>query len=219
MSSPIRILIADDHAVVRSGLRLLLSSQADMEVVADCGSHREVLEAVEARRGGIDVASLDLTMPGGSPAALIEDVIERCPGIGVVVLTMHDDPGHARMALAAGARGYVVKSAADRQLLEAIRIVARGGTHLPEAVGGEPVTGPKPSGPAGGRPRDSLSQREREVLVLLAQGHTNQQIADKLYLSVKTIESYRSRLMGKLGLANRSELTRFALEAGLLSAR
>jgi two-component system response regulator NreC len=218
MSRPIRILIADDHAVVRSGLRLLLSSQADMEVVADCGSHREVLEALETS-GGIDVASLDLTMPGGAPAALIEDVIERCPGIGVVVLTMHDDPGHARMALAAGARGYVVKSAADRQLLEAIRSVARGGTHLPEAVGGEPVTGPKPSGPVGGRPRDSLSQREREVLVLLAQGHTNQQIADKLYLSVKTIESYRSRLMGKLGLANRAELTRFALEAGLLGSR
>ncbi len=211
MSRPIRILIADDHAVVRSGLRLLLSSQADMEVVADCGSHREVLEALETS-GGIDVASLDLTMPGGAPAALIEDVIERCPGIGVVVLTMHDDPGHARMALATGARGYVVKSAADRQLLEAIRSVARGGTHLPEAVGGEPVTGPKPSGPVGG-------QREREVLVLLAQGHTNQQIADKLYLSVKTIESYRSRLMGKLGLANRAELTRFALEAGLLGSR
>ena len=214
MSGPIRILVADDHAVVRSGLRLLLSSQPDMEVVAECGSHHEVLEALAA--GGIDVASLDLTMPGGSPAALIEDVIERSPGIGVVVLTMHDDPGHARMALAAGARGYVVKSAADRHLLEAIRTIAQGGTYRPDAVGGEQVTGPKPVG--GGRPRDGLSQREQEVLVLLAQGHTNQQIADKLFLSVKTIESYRSRLMSKLGFSNRAELTRFALEAGLLGA-
>jgi DNA-binding NarL/FixJ family response regulator len=154
-------------------------------------------------------------MPGGSAGALIEDVVRSRPEMGVVVLTMHDDASHARRALAAGARGYVVKSAADRELLAAIRAVADGRTHVGQAVGGEPVADPKrPAG--GGSPLDTLSEREREVLVLLAQGHTNQQIADGLYLSVKTIESYRSRLMSKLGLTNRAELTKFALDAGLM---
>jgi two-component system response regulator NreC len=145
-------------------------------------------------------------MPGGSAGALIEDVVRSRPEMGVVVLTMHDDASHARRALAAGARGYVVKSAADRELLAAIRAVADGRTHVGQAVGGEPVADPKrPAG--GGSPLDTLSEREREVLVLLAHG---------LYLSVKTIESYRSRLMSKLGLTNRAELTKFALDAGLM---
>lgn len=216
MSRAIRVLIADDHAVMRSGLRLLLESQADMRVVDECGTHQEVLAALAKHRGGIDIVSLDLSMPGGSAGALIEDVVRSHPGVGVVVLTMHDDASHARRALAAGARGYVVKSAADRELLAAIRAVAEGHTHVGQAVGGEPVLDPKrPAG--GGSPLDTLSDREREVLVLVAQGHTNQQIADRLFLSVKTIESYRARLMAKLGLTNRAELTTFALEAGLMS--
>lgn len=215
MSRPIRIVIADDHAVMRSGLRLLLSSQGDLEVVGECGNHEEVLTTLERQRGRVDVVSLDLSMPGGPAGALIEDVLRRHPGLGVVVLTMHDDASHARRALAAGARGYVVKSAADRELLEAIRIVAAGGTAVGPAVGGERLADPKR--PAGhGTPLDTLSEREREVLVLLAQGHTNQQIADRLYLSVKTIESYRARLMTKLGLTNRAELTSFALDTGLM---
>lgn len=216
MTRPIRMLIADDHAVMRSGLRLLLASQPDMRVVAEAGTHDEVLAALDRNPGGIDIVSLDLSMPGGSAGVLIEDILRGHPGVGVVVLTMHDDAGHARRALAAGARGYVVKSAADQDLLAAIRTVADGGTHVGQAVGGERVAGPKrPAG--GGTPLDTLSDREREVLVLVAQGHTNQQIADRLYLSVKTIESYRARLMSKLGLANRAELTRFALDTGLMS--
>lgn len=215
MNRPIRVLIADDHAVMRAGLRLLLESQPDMRVVEECGTHREVLDALARHRGGIDIVSLDLSMPGGSAAALIEDVVRGHPGTGVVVLTMHDDASHARKALAAGARGYVVKSAADRELLAAIRAVADGRTHVGETVGGQTVAEPKrPAG--GGSPLDTLSEREREVLVLVAQGHTNQQIADRLHLSVKTIESYRSRLMTKLGLTNRAELTTFALDAGLM---
>ena len=215
MSSPIRVLIADDHAVMRAGLRLLLESQADMRVVDECGTHQEVLAALAKHQGGVDIVSLDLSMPGGSAGALIEDVVRSHPGASVVVLTMHDDASHARRALAAGARGYVVKSAADRELLAAIRAVAHGQTHIGQEVGGEPVADPKrPVG--GGSPLDTLSDREREVLVLVAQGHTNQQIADRLFLSVKTIESYRARLMGKLGLTNRAELTTFALEAGLM---
>jgi DNA-binding NarL/FixJ family response regulator len=215
MSRPIRVLIADDHAVMRSGLRLLLESQADLRVVDECGTHQEVLAALAGNPGGIDIISLDLSMPGGSAGVLIEDVVRRHPDVGVVVLTMHDDASHARRALAAGARGYVVKSAADRELLSAIRAVADGRTHVGQAVGGEAVVEPKrPAG--GGSPLDTLSDREREVLVLVAQGHTNQQIADALHLSVKTIESYRSRLMAKLGLTNRAELTKFALDAGLM---
>jgi len=215
MSRPIRVLIADDHAVMRSGLRLLLESQADLRVVDECGTHQEVLAALSRHRGGVDIVSLDLSMPGGAAGVLIEDVVRRHPDVGVVVLTMHDDASHARRALAAGARGYVVKSAADRELLSAIRAVADGRTHVGQAVGGEAVVEPKrPAG--GGSPLDTLSDREREVLVLVAQGHTNQQIADALHLSVKTIESYRSRLMAKLGLTNRAELTKFALDAGLM---
>lgn len=215
MSSPIRVLIADDHAVMRSGLRLLLESQADIRVVDECGTHQEVLAALVRNPKGIDIVSLDISMPGGSAGALIEDVVRHHRDVGVVVLTMHDDASHARRALAAGARGYVVKSAADRELLAAIRAVAAGRIHVGQTVGGDLVANPKrPAG--GGSPLDTLSEREREVLVLLAQGHTNQQIADRLYLSVKTIESYRARLMTKLGLTNRAELTTFALDTGLM---
>jgi two-component system response regulator NreC len=218
MTQPIRILIADDHALIRSGLTLLLSSQPDLQVVAECGTHDEVTERLAALPGGVDVITLDLTMPGSSPASFIEELVRTHPDLAVVVLTMHDDPSHARISLAAGAKGYVVKSAADRDLLEAIRIVARGGSYTGGTVAGEPVAVPKrPVG--GGTPLDSLSDRERQVFVMVAEGHTSQQIADQVGLSVKTIESYRSRLMAKLGLANRAELTRLALDAGLIGKR
>lgn len=213
----IHILVADDHTLIRAGLRLLLSSQPDMEVVAECGSHSDVVAALEATPG-VDVVTLDLGMPGGSFAATIQDILRVAPTMGIVVLTMHDDPTHARLALAAGARGYVVKSAADRDLVEAIRIVAKGGSYTGSLAAEAPLAPPKqPS--AGGTPLDTLSEREREVLVLVAEGHTSQQIADRLFLSVKTIESYRSRLMAKLGLKNRAELTRLAFDAGLVGNR
>lgn len=217
MSEPMSLLIADDHAVMRSGLRLLFASQKDMRVVGECGTHGEVLAFL--RRGGtpVDIVTLDLTMPGGSPAALIEDIVRQYPKTRVVVLTMHDDPSYARMAFAAGASGFVVKSAADTELIDAIRTVARGGTHgcvVDRATAGEKHTTRTPGHPA----IDALSQREREVLVLIARGHSNQQVADKLFLSVKTVESYRSRLMTKLGLKDRSELTRLVMETGLLAS-
>jgi two-component system response regulator NreC len=216
MSRVISVLIADDHALMRAGLRLLLATQPDIQVVGECGTHREVLDTLRGADPGIDVVTLDLTMPGGPAAALIEDVVRSCPATKVLVVTMHDDPSYARMALAAGAAGYVVKSAADRELLQALRAVASGGTH--RGIAGEPArdTDRRPT-PIGQTPLDTLSEREREVLVLVAQGHTSQQIADRLFLSVKTIESYRSRLMTKLGLSGRAELTRFAIDAGLLT--
>lgn len=216
MSEPISLLIADDHAVMRAGLRLLLASQKDMRVAGECGTHGEVLEFLRQREKPVDIVTLDLTMPGGSPTALIEDIVRHYPETRVVVLTMHDDPSYARMAFAAGAGGFVVKSAADSELIDAIRTVARGGTHggkVVPATAGKKRTTATPGHPA----IDTLSQREREVLVLIARGHSNQQVADKLFLSVKTVESYRSRLMTKLGLKDRSELTRLALETGLLA--
>jgi two-component system response regulator NreC len=216
MSRIISVLIADDHALMRSGLRLLLSTQQDVRVVGECGTHREVLDALRDAESAVDVVTLDLTMPGGPPAALITDIVRAHPSTRVLVVTMHDDPSYARMAFAAGAAGYVVKSAADRELLQALRTVAAGGMHrgIAGAVGHDADKRPAPSGQT---PLDTLSEREREVLLLVAQGHTNQQIADRLFLSVKTIESYRSRLMAKLGLSGRAEVTRFALETGLLS--
>lgn len=215
MSAPVSLLIADDHVVMRAGLRLLLASQKDMRVVGECGSHNEVLEFLRRSVQPVDIVTLDLTMPGGSPSALIQDIVRHHPCTRVVVLTMHDDPGYARMAFAAGASGFVVKSAADTELIDAIRTVARGGTH--GGIAASATAGGKPATATPGHPAvDSLSRREREVLVLVARGHSSQQIADQLFLSVKTVESYRSRLMAKLGLKDRSELTRLVLETGLL---
>lgn len=215
---PWKILIADDHTVMRAGLRLLLEQQSDMQVVGECGSHSDVLDWLASHPGVADVVTLDLTMPGGSPAALIEDIVRGSPKTRVVVLTMHDDPSYARMAFAAGASGYVVKSAADVELVSAIRMAASGGIHSTISV----ATRVSAAGPSGRRPTgvpaaDSLSEREREVMGLVAQGYTNQQVADRLFLSVKTVESYRARLMKKLGLKGRAELTQFAIQTGILS--
>lgn len=216
MSRVISVLIADDHALMRAGLRLLLATQPDIAVVGECGTHQDVLDTLRDAAPCIDVVTLDLTMPGGPPAALIADIVRAHPSTRVLVVTMHDDPSYARMALAAGAAGYVVKSAADRELLQALRAVASGGTH--RGIAGEPARdADRRPAPIGQTPLDTLSEREREVLVLVAQGHTSQQIADRLFLSVKTIESYRSRLMTKLGLSGRAELTRFAIDTGLLT--
>ena len=216
MTAPISVMIADDHAMVRTGLRLLVSSHADLQVVGECGTHQELLDALARSPRPVDVVTLDLTMPGGGPAGLIQSIIRRYPGTRVVVLTMHDDPGYARMAIAAGASAYIVKTAADTELIDAIRIVAHGGTHRSVSS----VAASRPRATTHGATRhpaiDSLSDRERETLVLVAQGFTNQQIADRLYVSVKTVESYRARLMAKLGLKGRAELTRFALETGML---
>lgn len=216
MTAAISVIIADDHAMVRAGLRLLLSSHADIHVIGECGTHQELLNALANQHEPINVVTLDLTMPGGSPYALIEYIVRNHPRTRVVVLTMHEDPGYARMAIAAGASGYIVKSAADTELLMAIRTVARGGMHSSVSTL-TPGHGKVASIQAGVRPAiDALSERERQVLVFVAQGHTNQQIADKLFLSVKTVESYRARLMTKLGLNDRAELTKFVMETGLL---
>jgi DNA-binding NarL/FixJ family response regulator len=213
----IRVLVADDHAVLRSGLKLLINSQSDMEVVGEAGSHDESLR--KARELKPDVLTLDLTMPGGKGVKVIETLSRENPATRVVVLTMHDDAAYFRIAMAAGAYGYVVKQAADTELLDAIRCVARGKIYTQVKLA---TATDRPAVSMGSAKVETnllatLSEREREVLVLVALGNTNQVVADRLDLSVKTVESYRARLMTKLGLHNRAELTQLALEAGLLA--
>lgn len=214
----IRVLVADDHAVLRTGLRLLINTQTDMEVVGEAGTFLETIEAV--RRVQPDVVSLDLEMPGGTGTKLIETLVRDFPKVRVLVLTMHHDPTYFRLAMAAGAAGFVMKKSADSELLTAIRTVAQGRSYAQVELSG----GFSPTSPVGlpathsgaANALATLSEREREVFEGVARGHTNQAIADRIFLSVKTVESYRARLMAKLGLKNRAELTQFAVELGLL---
>lgn len=211
----IRVLIADDHAVLRAGLRMLIGAQPDMAVVGEASDGAEAVQkAVETRP---DVALVDITMPSGG-IKTIERMRQECPGARVLVLTMHDTPAYLRLALAAGASGYVVKRAADSELLSAIRAVHRGHTVLDPDLAVMAMHGAAARRAAdgqGGRPAALLSSREREVLDLVAQGYTNQQIAERLGLSIRTVETYRSRLVDKLGLRSRADLVRYALDSGL----
>lgn len=214
----IRVLIADDHAVLRAGLRMLIGVQTDMEVVGEAADGEEAVRKAAQTRP--DVALMDITMPALGGIQAIERIRDTCPQTRVLVLTMHDVPAYLRAALAAGASGYVVKRAADAELLSAIRGVYRGRTVLDPTLAAMVVQGalgkrPAPGGQAGG-PASVLSPREREVLDLVAQGYTNQQIADRLGISVKTVETYRSRLVEKLGLRSRADLVRYAFDSGLL---
>jgi two-component system response regulator NreC len=213
--SKTRVLVADDHAVLRTGLRLLINTQRDMEVVGEAADHQQAL--CKARELKPDVVTLDLSMPGGTGAMVITSLIKELPQTRVVVLTMHDDPAYFRAAMAAGALGYVVKKAADTELLDAIRCVARGRVFTQAALTSDNRAAHSKTQPAQS-PLNTLSDREREVLVFVAQGHTNQAIADRLQLSVKTVESYRARLMSKLGLRSRAEMTQLVIDTGLLAS-
>jgi two-component system response regulator NreC len=214
----IRVLVADDHAVLRAGLRMLINAQPDMEVVGEAADSHEAAEQVQQRHP--DVLTLDLTMPGGSSIKLIERLRQELPRTRVLVLTMHDDPAYLRAVLAAGGAGYVIKSVADTALMGAIRAVCQGrivvDVNLPPTTIPAPPASPADIGAPCPSGFASLSSREREVLRLVAQGHTNQEIAHRLFLSVKTIETYRGRIAHKLGLRSRAELVRYALEIGLL---
>jgi two-component system response regulator NreC len=214
--TPIRLLVADDHAVLRTALRMLLEVQRDMTVAGEAGDGVEVLQ--KARELQPDVVLMDLTMPGPHSGEVIRDVLRACPKTRVLVLTMHDDPAYLASAMAAGAAGYVVKKVADSELLSAIRAVHAGRTFidLTQSLRSPSPPSPETGGTESERPKD-LSRREREVLRLLAQGHSNQEIATQIRVSVKTVETYRTRLSEKLGLKGRAELYRFAVESGILS--
>lgn len=217
----IRLLIADDHAILRAGLRMLITAQADMRVVAEASDGNEtVTKAVESKP---DVVLLDLSMPQSSGLQAIPEIRRRCSRVRVLVLSMYEDAAYVRAAFDAGAVGYVLKKAADAELLTAIRTVAAGKKYLcsrSQEVLAQSALGVDLSGAdASLHDRaDSLSKREREVLIMVAQGYTNRQIAERLELSVKSVESYRARVQEKLGLQTRVQLHRYALAAGLLRA-
>ena len=224
-SEPIRVLIADDHAVLRAGLRLLLDAQPDMVVVGEAETAEQAMSLDADLQP--DVVLMDLTLPtrpgdpNTVPAGLeaIRRIKAGRPEAQVLALTMHDDEGYLRAVLEAGGAGYVLKQAADTELLSAIRAVWRGGTYLhPEHVQvlleGAPSTVVAQKDTADSY--ELLSRREQQVLRLIALGHTNQQVADLLHLSVKTVETYKSRLMAKLDLTGRAALVRYALQRGLL---
>ena len=209
----ITVVLADDHAVVRSGLRLLLE-QAGLHVLAEAGDAESALRSVLGHKPTVLI--LDLNMPG-EPTSLeaIPRVTDVSPGTRVVVLTMQEDPVFAREALRAGAMGYVLKEAADSELVEAVRRAAVGETYLNPRLGAALATAPLSSD----GPPDDLTEREAEVLRLVALGHTNAEIAEQLYLSVRTVESHRARIGQKLRLSTRAELVRYALDRGLLEDR
>jgi len=207
-----RVLIVDDHAVVRSGLRLLLDAQEDIEVVAEAGTVRDAI--FEARATKPDVILMDVVMPGKSGIEGAPEVLKEAPGARLLVLSMQDDPRYVREAFAAGASGYVLKEAADVEVVEAVRRVAGGGRYVHPALGARLATAEAEA--AERAEADPLSDREREVLRLLALGHTNQEIAKMLYISVRTAETHRAHIMQKLRLTTRAELVRHALAQGLL---
>ncbi len=204
----IRIVLADDHAVVRSGLRMLLDSESGLEVVAEADNIENARRYVRGHHPRVLV--LDLNMPGGSSLEAIPQIREESPETQIVVLTMQQEPAFARQALSQGALGYVLKEAADDELVEAVRRAAAGESYLNPRLGARIASEPPPG------PPDELSEREAEVLRLIALGNTNAEIAQQLYLSVRTVETHRSHIQQKLRLSTRAELVGYALERGLI---
>jgi DNA-binding NarL/FixJ family response regulator len=208
----IRVLVVDDHAVVRSGLRRVLDAEDDIETVGEApNAERAVFEALENKP---DVVLMDVVMPDKSGIDGLPALLQAVPNVRVLMLSMQDDPRYVREAFEAGASGYVLKEAADTDVVEAVRVVATGERYVHPTLGARLVAAESEE-----RKRaesDPLSEREREVLRLLALGHTNQEIAALLYISVRTAETHRAHIMQKLGLSSRAELVRYALDHGLI---
>ena len=203
----IRIVLADDHAVVRSALRMLLDAEPDLEVVAEAGDVDGAIRYVRGHRP--DVLILDLNMPGRPSLEALPDIAEASPDTSVVVLTMQNEPAFAREAMQAGVRGYILKEAADAELVKAVHLAAEGQTYLQPDLGARLAAETN-------APKDDLSQRELEILRYIALGHTNVEIAEQLFISVRTVESHRAHIQQKLRVSKRSELVRYALEHGML---
>jgi two-component system response regulator NreC len=208
----ITLVLADDHAVVRAGLRMLLQAEPGHQVLAEAGTAEDALRYTRAHHPS--VLLLDLNMPGRSSLEMIPEIVEAAPETAIVVLTMQEEPAFARQALRAGALGYVLKEAADEELLQAVRLAAHGQTYLNPRLGARLAA--EPAVPAA-LPGD-LTEREVEVLRLIALGHTNSEIAAQLYLSVRTIESHRAHIQQKIRRTSRAELVQYALEHGFVSS-
>jgi two-component system, NarL family, response regulator NreC len=208
----IRAVVVDDHAVVRSGIKLLLDREDDIEVVGEAGNGTDAIFRARALKP--DVILLDVVMPGQSGIEVLPALLKEAPDTKVLVLSMQDDPSYVREAFAAGASGYVLKEAADEEVVAAVREIANGRNYVHPALGARMVAAEAQERAAA--EADPLSDREREVLRLLALGHTNQEIAKMLYISVRTAETHRAHIMQKLRLETRAELVRYALAHGLL---
>ncbi|HET7455561.1 MAG TPA: response regulator transcription factor [Solirubrobacterales bacterium] len=205
----ITVVLADDHNVIRAGLRAMLEAEDDLRVIGEAADAPTAQKLVRDRKP--DVLVLDLNMPGAEPASDVPKLREEAPGTAIVVLTMQADPRRARELLRAGAAGYVLKQAAERQLTAAIQAAAGGGTYIDPELGGEVAQ-------LGADPLEQLGERDRELLRLLALGHTNREIGEKLYLSVRAVEVNRAKLLEKLGLETRPDLVRFAIANGVIEA-
>jgi two-component system response regulator NreC len=201
------IVLADDHTVVRNALRLLLDAEPGFEVVAEAGDAEAAVRYVRGHRPAVLI--LDLNMPGRSSLDAVPEIREASPQTEIVVLTMQNEPAFARRALQAGVRGYVLKEAADAELVQAVRSAAAGDTYLQPALGARLAAGASQGD-------DELSERERDVLRLIALGHTNAEVAEQLYVSIRTVESHRAHIQQKLAVSSRAELVRYALEHGMV---
>jgi two-component system response regulator NreC len=211
-------MIADDHAILRSGLTLLVNAQADMEVVSEAPDGEQAVQAV--RETLPDVALMDLTMPKTGGMEALQEIVQNCPETRVLILTMHDDPAYLRSVLTAGASGYVLKRSVDAELLAAIRAVDRGGTFVDPSLASifvQDVLVKKGAKARRAGPVNILSDRELQVLRLVARGYSSRQIAKQILVGVKTVETYRSRFAQKLGLRTRSDVVRYAVQMGLLA--
>lgn len=216
MSTPIKVILADDHAVLRAGLRALLNQESDFQVVGEADSGLEALNLAEKLQP--DLILLDLSMPGLNGLDALPTLRQLAPQSRILILTMHDDPQYLRQAIKTGAAGYVLKKAADKELLAAMRAVMRGDVYVHPSMTRALLDDILP--PGAEDDEDvwiSLSKRQQQVLRLVALGHTSAEIAEQLDLSPKTVETYRARGMEKLGLKTRAALVRFALQRGLLS--
>jgi len=214
----IRVMIADDHAILRAGLRMLVNAQTDMEVVSEAADGEKAVQT--ARETKPDVALLDLTMPRVGGMKALQQIARDCREVKVLVLTMHDDPAYLRSAMAFGASGYLLKRAVDAELIAAIRAVYRGGVYVDPRLASvlvEDMRGEVSSKAGSTRPSNILSRRELQVLRLVARGYTSAEIAKQVFVGVKTIETYRARFAEKLGLRTRSDVVRFAVQMGLLT--
>jgi two-component system, NarL family, response regulator NreC len=217
MTTPFRILLVDDHAVLRSGLRLLIDNQADLQVVGEAGTAAEALGKVRELQPNIII--LDLNMPGMDGLTAIPLLQQESPQSRILILTMHDDVNYLQGALRTGASGYILKKAVDTELLMAIQTVMRGETYVHSAMSEkllQKIDTQTVAVKTQADPWDSLSDRERDVLRLVALGYTNAEIASELFLSVKTVETYRTRGMEKLNLQTRAQLVKSALARGIL---
>ena len=210
----IRVLIADDHAIVRTGLRALIHSEPTMELVGEASGGYEAIDLIEKTMPEILV--LDLSMPDIDGIAVTRKIKPQFPSVRILVLTIHEDEALLRAVLKAGAAGYILKGAAEAELISAIHTIMRGELYVDPSMVRKLLSDEVPPAIAQSRPTEALTPRETEVLKLIVQGYTNRQIGEELSISIRTAESHRSNLSDKLGLHNRVELVRFAREHGLI---